>query len=87
MTKDTGEIADDWILAGCETDRALYFGSFGGGVSVLSKGTGRWLRLGIHEGLPSLDIAAIAWRSPFVFFGTLGAGVSVYEEEADAAQP
>jgi ligand-binding sensor domain-containing protein len=81
------EIADDWILSGCETDRALYFGSFGGGVSVLSKTDGSWRRIGIHEGLASMDVPAIAWRPPSVFFGTLGGGVSVYDEAADGAHP
>lgn len=81
------EIADDWILSGCETDRALYFGSFGGGVSVLSRTDGSWRRIGIHEGLASMDVPAIAWRPPSVFFGTLGGGVSVYDEAADGAHP
>jgi hypothetical protein len=86
-SRATGQLGDDWILAACETDRALYFGSFGGGVSVLQKGSGTWRRLGISDGLSSIDVPAIAWRAPFVFFGTLGGGVSMYEEGADAAQP
>lgn len=86
-TKAGSEIADDWILSSCETDRALYFGSFGGGVSVLSKADGSWRRIGIHDGLGSLDVPAIAWRPPSVFFGTLGGGVSVYDEAADGAHP
>jgi hypothetical protein len=85
--KASGEIADDWVLAACETDRGVYFGSFGGGVSVFLKGSGRWKRFGISDGLASGDVAAIAWRAPYVFFGTLGGGVSVYEEAADAEQP
>ena len=84
FSKATREISDDWVLASCETDRALYFGSFGGGVGVYVKETDSWKRLGIRDGLASLDVAAIAWRRPYVFFGTLGAGVSVYNEEADA---
>jgi hypothetical protein len=86
-SRATGQLGDDWILAACETDRAIYFGSFGGGVSVFQKGSGSWRRLGISDGLSSIDVPAIAWRAPFVFFGTLGAGVSMYEEGADAAQP
>jgi hypothetical protein len=86
-TKAQGQIPDDWILASCETDRALYFGSFGGGVGVRAKATGAWRRIGIADGLPSLDVAAIAWRAPYVFFGTLGAGVSIYDEASDGAQP
>ncbi len=78
---------DDWILSSCETDRALYFGSFGGGVSVRSKADGSWRRIGIHDGLSSLDVPAIAWRPPSLFFGTLGGGVSVYDEAADGAHP
>jgi tetratricopeptide (TPR) repeat protein len=87
-SRDTGpEIADNWILSSCETDRALYFGSFGGGVSVLSKADGTWRRIGIRDGLAGLDVPAIAWRAPRVFFGTLGGGVSAYDEEEDGALP
>ena len=82
FTRATGELGDDWILAICQTARALYFGSFGGGVSALSN-SGTWRRIGIPDGLRSLDVSAIAWRAPYVFFGTLGAGVNVYDEEAD----
>jgi ligand-binding sensor domain-containing protein len=87
FTKDSGQIGDDWILSSCETDRALYFGSFGGGVSAFLKKEGVWRRIGIADGLASLDIPAIAWRAPYVFFGTLGAGVGVYDEAADGAYP
>jgi hypothetical protein len=84
FSKAGGQIGDDWILAICETARAMYFGSFGGGASVLAK-NGTWRRIGIADGLGSLDITAIAWRAPYVFFGTLGAGVCVYDEEADGS--
>ncbi len=87
-TRDRGpEIGDDWILSACETDRALYFGSFGGGVSVLTKSDGSWRRIGIRDGLAGLDVPAIAWRAPRVYFGTLGGGVSVYDEDEDGALP
>lgn len=87
-TKERGpEIGDDWILSSCETDRALYFGSFGGGVSVLTKSGGSWRRMGIRDGLAGLDVPAIAWRAPRVYFGTLGGGVSVYDEDEDGALP
>jgi hypothetical protein len=87
FTKAGGEIADDWILASCETDRALYFGSFGGGASAISKRDGTWRRIGIQEGLASLDVSSLGWRAPYVFFGTLGAGVCVYDEAADGSLP
>ncbi len=83
----TGETADDWVLSSCETDHALYFGTFGGGVAVRGKTSGAWRRIGIRDGLAALDVPAIAWRPPYVFFGTLGAGVSRYDEEADGALP
>jgi hypothetical protein len=85
-SKDTGEIGDDWVLASVETDRGLYFGTFGGGVSTLPHGSRAWRTIGIADGLAALDITAIEWRAPFLFFGTLGAGVSVYDEAADGAQ-
>jgi hypothetical protein len=87
FSQATGELANDWILSSCEGARALYFGSFGGGVSVLGRNGAAWRRFGIADGLASLDVAAIAWRAPFVFFGTLGAGVSQYDEEADGTLP
>jgi hypothetical protein len=86
FSRASGEIGDDWILASCETDRGVYFGSFGGGVSVFVKGSERWKRFGISDGLASADVVAIAWRAPFLFFGTLGGGVSMYDEAEDAEQ-
>ncbi len=85
-TRHTGEIGDDWVLAACETPRGLYFGTFGGGVSVRASRDGSWRTLGIGDGLASLDITSIAYRAPFLFFGTLGAGVSRYDEADDGAQ-
>jgi hypothetical protein len=79
-TRASGEIPDDWVLAACETSKAIYFGTFGGGVSILSKQTGTWRRFGIADGLPSLDITSIASVGPYVFFGTLGAGVMRFLE-------
>jgi hypothetical protein len=86
FSRETGEIGDDWVLAMCETPRALYFGTFGAGVSAFEKSRGAWRRFGIADGLASLDVTAIAARAPYVFFGTLGAGVSVYDEAADGAE-
>ncbi len=87
-TRENGpQVGDNWILSSCETDRAVYFGSFGGGVSILSKSDGSWRRIGIRDGLASMDVAAIAWKAPRVFFGTLGGGVSVYDEDEDGSLP
>jgi hypothetical protein len=86
FSRSTGEIGDDWVLAICETPRALYFGTFGAGVSVYQTARGAWGRFGIADGLASLDVTSIAFRPPYVFFGTLGAGVSVYEEAADVPE-
>lgn len=86
FSRATGEMGDDWVLAICETPRALYFGTFGAGVSVYETGRGAWKRFGIADGLASLDVTSIASRAPYVFFGTLGAGVSVYEEAADGPE-
>jgi hypothetical protein len=85
-TSGTGEIADDWVLAACETPRGVYFGTFGGGVSVISARTGTWRRIGIGDGLASRDVTSIAFRAPYLFFGTLGAGVSRYDEGDDGAE-
>jgi hypothetical protein len=82
----SGEIGDDWVLSACETPRGLYFGTFGGGVSVRESAGGSWRRIGIGDGLASLDVTSIAWRAPFVFFGTLGAGVCRYNEADDGAE-
>ncbi len=80
LTRASGEIADDWVLSACETATGIYFGSFGGGVSVLDKTSGEWRRIGLADGLPSLDITAIAAGGSYLFFGTLGAGVCMYYE-------
>ncbi len=78
--RESGELDDDWVLCACETPVGMYFGSFGGGVSVLAWEGMRWRRMGIAEGLASLDVTSIARRGPYLFFGTLGAGVCRYFE-------
>jgi hypothetical protein len=86
FTRAGGEIADDWVLSACQTAKGIYFGTFGGGVSVLDP-SGKWGRIGIREGLPSMDITAIAAVGSYLFFGTLGAGVCRYlEGGGDGAQ-
>ncbi len=84
--RDTGEIGDDWVLASCRVADGVWFGTFGAGASFAGD-DGRWRWLGVADGLPSLDVAALAWRKPFLFIGTLGAGVCAYWEGADGPQP
>jgi len=84
--KDTGELGDDWVLASCRVADGVWFGTFGGGASFAGD-DGRWRRLGAADGLPSLDVSALAWRPPFLFLGTLGAGVCAYWEGSDGPQP
>ena len=80
-TKETGSLSDNWVLCGVRAESGLYFGTFGGGVSHLANKSERWRTLGLREGLSSLDISAVGYSPPFIFFGTLGAGISVYHEE------
>ena len=74
------------MLASCRVADGVWFGTFGAGASFVGD-DGRWRRLGVADGLPSLDVSAIAWRPPFLFLGTLGAGVCAYWEGADGPQP
>jgi len=77
-SKNSGEIADDWVLSGVKAERALYFGTFGGGISFIFLNSGKWQRIGLSQGLPSLDISVLAYLpSPAgsLFAGTLGGGV------------
>ncbi len=77
--KSSGQIADDWVLSGVKTERALYFGTFGGGISfIFLNSSSKWQRIGLNQGLPSLDISVLAYLpSPVgsLFAGTLGGGV------------
>ncbi|MBN2736357.1 MAG: hypothetical protein JXR70_05205 [Spirochaetales bacterium] len=80
-SKKSGEIADDWLLCGTRTENAVYFGTFGGGVSVYYPNTNTWEKLDLSKGLNSFDVASIASSSKNVYFGTLGEGVSIYNEQ------
>lgn len=79
-SKKSGEIGDDWVLCGIETAKGMYFGTFGGGAAFFSFKGLQWRGIGIEDGLTSLDIATMAYSSPAVYFGTLGAGIVVYRE-------
>jgi hypothetical protein len=78
--KQDGPIPDDWILGGVATDRAAYFGTFGGGVAVFDKTTNTWRNFGIAQGLASADVASVAFWKSQLYFGTLGGGVTVFDE-------
>jgi sugar lactone lactonase YvrE len=80
FTRAGGKIGDDWILSACETPKGIYFGSFGGGVSFLGRTDGSWHAIGIADGLASADVTSIARIGPYVFFGTLGQGLSRFFE-------
>jgi len=77
-SKSSGQIADDWVLSGVKTERALYFGTFGGGISFIFLNSGKWQRIGLNQGLPSMDISVLAYLpapAGSLFAGTLGGGV------------
>jgi tetratricopeptide (TPR) repeat protein len=80
FSKASGEIADDWILCAVKAASGLYFGTFGGGVSRFVSERDRWERIGLRQGLSSLDISSVTYAAPYLFFGTLGAGLSVLDE-------
>lgn len=79
--RESGQIEDNWVLSGLKADSGLYFGTFGGGVARFSDKKSTWESFGLHQGLPSPDISALAYSSPYLFLGTLGAGISVLWEE------
>ena len=80
FTKESGEIADNWLICGESTGTGLYFGTLGGGVSYLSIEDRQWRTIGLVDGLPALNVVCITYRRPYVYFGTLGSGVSLLHE-------
>jgi ligand-binding sensor domain-containing protein len=80
FSKTSGEIADDWILCALRADSGLYFGTFGGGVSRFLPEQDLWERIGLRRGLSALDISSATYAAPYLFFGTLGSGISILDE-------
>lgn len=80
FSKASGEIADDWVLCAVQAESGLYFGTFGGGVSRFVPESDLWERIGLRQGLSALDISSVTYAAPNLFFGTLGAGLSVLDE-------
>ena len=79
FSKASGEIADDWVLCAVQAESGLYFGTFGGGVSRFVPESDLWERIGLRQGLSALDISSVTYAAPNLFFGTLGAGLSVLD--------
>jgi ligand-binding sensor domain-containing protein len=75
-TSRTGALGDDWVMCAAQGDDVSYFGTFGGGVSYVDA-AGRWGRLDLSDGLASRDVMAVEGAGPAVYFGTLGAGVTI----------
>ncbi len=80
FSKDSGEIADDWVLCALRADSGLYFGTFGGGISRYLPQRERWEQIGLSQGLSALDISSVTYAAPNLFFGTLGSGISILNE-------
>jgi tetratricopeptide (TPR) repeat protein len=76
--KDQGQLGDDWILCGASTATGVYFGTFGAGVSRYRDDS--WRVIGLREGLGGLDITAVTYSPPYVIFGTLGSGITMFDE-------
>jgi len=78
FAKAGGTLGDDWVLSGAATSSGLYFGTFGAGVSRYRDG--RWRQVGLRDGLAGLDVSAVAYAPPYVAFGTLGSGITLFDE-------
>jgi hypothetical protein len=78
FSRGGGELSDDWILCGIRGGEGLYFGTFGGGLSLFTGG--RWSKVGLREGLAALDISSAASLPPYLCFATLGAGISLLDQ-------
>jgi ligand-binding sensor domain-containing protein len=78
FSKNQGQLGDDWVLCGAGTATGVYFGTFGAGVSRYREDG--WRVIGLREGLGGLDITAVAYSPPYVVFGTLGSGITVFDE-------
>ena len=49
-------------------------------ISRLGPQDSSWQSIGLRQGLSALDISTVTYSPPFLFFGTLGSGVSVLDE-------
>jgi ligand-binding sensor domain-containing protein len=79
-SKASGQLADDWVLCAVQARTGLYFGTFGGGITLLSAQGRSWQRIGLRQGLAALDISAVTYAPPRLYFGTLGSGIAVLDE-------
>ncbi len=63
------------------TDRALLAGTMGKGLYVMDRNSGRWIA--IAEGLPSLNVTALASSNGFVYVGTDNGLVRIPEQRLE----
>ena len=75
-----GQLADDWVLCAARARVGTYFGTLGGGLSRFNPETGDWAVLGFRQGVSSPDVPALAYGAPYLYLGSLGAGVTVLRE-------
>lgn len=73
-SREGGQLGDDWVLCAVRTESGTFFGTLGGGLA--RHGQDSWRVLGFREGVLSADVPALAYSPPFLYLGSLGAGVS-----------
>ena len=81
-TKESGEISDNWLQCAVKTRYGMYFGTLGGGVSFKKHDGEKWRILSLKDGLASMNIACMSYVEPYIYIGTLGAGISVLHEQS-----
>ena len=70
------QLGDSWVLAVVESGNKYYFGTFGSGINLLNRDSGKWDRIGLAEGIPSADIASLMKDAEDnIWAGTLGGGI------------
>lgn len=76
-TRNSG-LTSDYVYALAFSPRGeLWIGTLEGGALSFNPQTGKWLRLGIRDGLPGNDIIALAFEKRHIWFGTLNGGVAI----------
>jgi ligand-binding sensor domain-containing protein len=78
FSRAAGQLGDDWVLCAVRAESGTYFGTLGGGLARHSRGA--WQVLGFREGIPAADVPALTYSPPFLYLGSLGAGVTELRE-------